>query len=192
MRHILLSVSILGILGGIPDPAQAQTDSVIFYSVADVWAAAIKGNPTQQIYRLKNGQLTDEYRAAKSYLLPQANLIFAGQDNLKLNVTPVPGELIGQPGKTLFLTLGKPYYYNAGLTVTENVFNWQAVFQSNISRENITLNSLQQAAYEQNLKASSAQYYFSGLIAASSLLISGRDLQLADSILSTVQGKYSQ
>lgn len=172
-------------------PAQ-RPDSITFHSVTEVWAAALRDNPTQHIYRMKNGQLTDDYRASRSYLLPQAGLGFSGQDNLKLNVTPVPGELINQPGKTLYLTFGKEYVYNAGLTVTENVFNWQSVFQSNIAKENITLNTLQQAAYEQNLKTASAQYYYSGLIAASSLQISGRDLQLADSILSTVRGRYGQ
>ncbi len=173
-------------------PPAAHADSIIFHSVTEVWAAAIRDNPTQRIYRLKNGQLTDDYRASKGYFLPQANLGFTGQNNLKLSVTPVPGELIGQPGKTLFLQFGKPYTYYAGLTVTENLFNWQLVFQTNIARQNITLNTLQQAAYEQNLKAASAQYYYSGLIAASSLEISGRDLQLADSILTTVRGRYSQ
>jgi outer membrane protein len=173
-------------------PAPTRPDSIVFHSVTEVWAAAVRDNPTQRIYRLKNGQLTDDYRAAKSYLLPQAGLAFTGQDNLKLSVTPVPGELIGQPGKTLYLTFGKEYIYNAGLTVSENVFNWQSVYQSNIAKENITLNSLQQAAYEQNLKTSTAQYYYSALIAASSLRISGRDLQLADSILTTVRGRYDQ
>lgn len=175
-----------------PAPPPGSPDSIVFHSVAEVWTAALRDNPTQRIYRLKNGQLTDEYKAAQSYLLPQAGLGFTGQDNLKLNVTPLPGELFGQPGKTLYPTFGKRYVYNTGLSVTENVFNWQAVFQSNIAKENITLNTLQQAAYEQALRTAAAQYYYSGLIAASSLQISGRDLQLADSILSTVTGRYNQ
>ena len=103
-----------------PSPSRAPSsptrpDSIVFHSVTEVWAAAVRDNPTQRIYRLKNGQLTDDYHAAKSYLLPQAGLAFTGQDNLKLSVTPVPGELIGQPGKTLYLTFGKEYIYNAGL-----------------------------------------------------------------------------
>jgi outer membrane protein len=171
---------------------QFACSQVIFRSVNDVWTAALKDNPTQNVYRLKTGQLTADYHAALSYLYPQIAGNFSGQDNMKLSVTPVPGELIGQPGKTLYLTFGKHYAYNAGLNATYTLFDWQNVFQSNISRENINLNSLQQKAYEQNLKASSAQYYFSGLIAASSIRISGRDLQLADSILSTVHNRYDQ
>lgn len=165
---------------------------IIFHSLSEVWTAALKDNPTQHIYSLKNGQLTDEYHAARSFLLPQIGGAFSGQDNLKLNVTPVPGELINQPGKTLYLTFGKHYVYNAGINATENVFNWQFVFQSNIARENITLNSLQQQAYEQNLKASTAQYYFSGLIAAAALRIADQDLRLADSILSAIRSRYTQ
>ena len=169
--------------------AQSQ---IVFHNITEVWTAALRDNPTQWIYRLKTGQLTDEYHAAQSYLLPQVGAGFSGQDNLKLSVTPVPGELIGQPGKTLYLTFGKHYIYNTGFTATENIFNWQSVFLININHENIALNNLQQAAYEQNLKASTAQFYYSGLIAASSLRISDHDLRLADSILSTVRGRYSQ
>jgi outer membrane protein len=171
------------------DCADAQ---IVFHSLPEVLSAALKNNPTQHIYRMKTGQLTYDYHASQSYLYPQVAGAFSGQDNLRLSVTPVPGAIINQPGKTLYLTFGKHYVYNAGLTATENLFNWQYVFQSNIAHENIALNNLQQQAYEQNLKASAAQFYFSGLIAASSIEISNRDLQLADSILTTVRNRYSQ
>jgi outer membrane protein TolC len=141
---------------------------------------------------MKTGQLTEDYKASLGNLLPQASLGISGQDNLKLSVTPVPGELIGQPGKTLYLTFGKQYIYNADLQVSQTIFNWQFVFQSRIAKENVALNSLQQAAYQQNLKVSSAQYYYEGLVASSSLRISNRDLILADSILSTVRDRYTQ
>lgn len=173
-------------------PATPIHAQVVFRSVNEVWTAALKDNPSQKVYRLKTGQLTADYHAALSYLYPQVAGNFSGQDNLKLSVTPVPGELIGQTGKTLYLTFGKHYVYNAGLNATYTLFDWQNIFLAYISRENINLNNLQQKAYEQNLKASSAQYYFSGLVAASSIRISGRDLQLADSILSTVRNRYDQ
>jgi len=165
---------------------------IIFHSVTEVWSAALRNNPTQRIYRMKTGQLTEDYNASLGNLLPQASLGISGQDNLKLSVTPVPGELIGQPGKTLYLTFGKQYIYNADLQVSQTIFNWQFVFQSRIAKENVALNSLQQAAYQQNLKVSAAQYYYEGLVAASSLRISNRDLILADSILSTVRDRYTQ
>jgi outer membrane protein TolC len=173
-------------------PAPPSPPTVIFHSVTDVWSAALRNNPTERIYRMKTGQLTEDYKASLGNLLPQASLGISGQDNLKLQVTPVPGELIGQPGKTLYLTFGKQYIYNADLQVSQTIFNWQYVFQSKIAKENVALNSLQQAAWQQNLKVSSAQYYYEGLVASSSLRISGRDLILADSILSTVRDRYTQ
>jgi outer membrane protein len=184
MRRILLASLAL-----LPVATHAQT---VFHSLPEVWDATLKNNPTQHIYRMKTGQLTAEYHADQSYLYPQISGNFSGQDNLKLSVTPVPGELINQPGKTLYLTFGKHYVYNAGVTATENLFNWQFVCLANEARENIDLNNLQQQAYEQNLKASTAQYYFAGLIASSSIQIANRDLQLADSILSTVRNRYTQ
>jgi outer membrane protein len=169
-----------------------QPPTLIFHSVTDIWSAALHNNPTERIYRMKTGQLTEDYNASLGNLLPQASLGISSQDNLKLQVTPVPGELIGQPGKTLYLTFGKQYIYNVDLQVSQTIFNWQYVFQSRIAKENVALNSLQQAAWQQNLRVSSAQYYYEGLVAASSLRISGRDLILADSILSTVRDRYTQ
>ena len=176
----------------IPPAGATPPGPIIFHSVTEVWSAALRNNPTQRIYRMKTGQLTEDYKASLGNLLPQASLGISGQDNLKLSVTPVPGELIGQPGKTLYLTFGKQYIYNADVQVSQTIFNWQFVFQSRIAKENIALNSLQQAAYQQNLKVSAAQYYYEGLVAASSLRISNRDLILADSILSTVRDRYTQ
>ena len=176
----------------IPPAGATPPGPIIFHSVTEVWSAALRNNPIQRIYRMKTGQLTEDYKASLGNLLPQASLGISGQDNLKLSVTPVPGELIGQPGKTLYLTFGKQYIYNADVQVSQTIFNWQFVFQSRIAKENVALNSLQQAAYQQNLKVSTAQYYYEGLVAASSLRISNRDLILADSILSTVRDRYTQ
>ncbi|HLI92048.1 MAG TPA: TolC family protein [Puia sp.] len=183
-RALFLAIFILWVSN-----AESQT---VFHSLSEVWSAAIKNNPNQHIYRLRTSQLTYEYRAAQSYLYPQISGAFSGTDNLKLNVTPVPGELIGQPGKTLYLTFGKHYVYNGGVIATENLFDWQYVFHSNIARENITLNNLQQEAYQQSLKASAAQYYFSSLVAAASLRIADFDLRVADSILSAIGSRYAQ
>jgi outer membrane protein len=165
---------------------------IVFHSVTDAWTAALKDNPTQKVYRLKTTQLTDEYKAEQSFLLPSVGAAFSGQDNMKLSVTPVPGELLNQPGKTLYLTFAKHYAYNAGFNTTETIFNWQSILLSGLARQNLRINDVQQKAYEQNLKTSTAQYYFTGLIAESSLRIATRDLQLADSILSTIRNRYDQ
>jgi outer membrane protein len=187
MQRTLVVLTILTLFT--PGSSNSQT---VFHSLPEAWDAALKNNPTQHIYQMKTGQLTAEYRADQSFLYPQVAANFSGQDNLKLSVTPVPGELIGQPGKTLYLTFGKHYVYNAGVAATENLFNWQFVCLVNEARDVINLNNVEHQAYEQNLKASTAQYYFSGLIAASSIRIANRDLQLADSILTTVKNRYSQ
>jgi outer membrane protein len=190
MQRTLTILTILTILTFFT-PGQTRSQTV-FHSLEEVLTAALRDNPTQHIYRLRTGQFTADYKAGQSYLYPQVAANFSGQDNLKLSVTPVPGAIINQPGKTLYLTFGKHYIYNAGVTATENLFNWQFVCLANEAREIINLNNVEQQAFEQNLKASTAQYYFSGLIAASSIRIANRDLQLADSILSTVKSRYSQ
>lgn len=158
----------------------------------DLWKIAIQNNPNQRVYALKREQLGYDYKTSENFYYPQASASFNGQDNLILPVTPVPGALAGQAGKTVYIPFGKHYTYNAGLTVTKDLFDWQTMLQSKIAKENIELNNNQQAAYTQTLKTQVGQYYFSALVAKASLMIAEKDLLISDSIYVAVKQKFDE
>ena len=157
-----------------------------------LWKIAIQNNPNQRVYALKREQLGYDYKTSESFYYPQAALGFNGQDNLILSVTPVPGVIFNQPGKTVYLQFGKHYTYGSGLTVSKDLFDWQAILQSKIARENIDLNNVQQEAFTQTLKTQLGQYYYTALVAKSSLSIAQKDLELADSIYNVMKDKFAQ
>ncbi len=157
----------------------------------DLWKIAIQNNPNQRVYALKREQLGYDYKTSESFYYPQAGLGFNGQDNLMQSVTPVPGIIFNKPG-TVYLQFGKHYTYNSGLTVTKDLFDWQAVFQSKIARENIELNNVQQDAYTQMLKTQVGQYYYTALVAKSSLSIAEKDLFVSDSIYTATKQKFDE
>lgn len=144
---------------------------------------SIKNNPTQAIYQQQVKQAKYNYQASRGFLYPNVNGSFNGQDNLHLAVTPIPGILINQPGTTYYAQFGKKFSYNTGLNVNENIFDWSAILQSAVAKNNIMLMELQQTAYIQSLKDQVAKLYFSIIIGKASMKLNDRDLALADSLV---------
>ena len=157
----------------------------------DLWKIALQNNPNQRVYGLKREQLGYDYKTSESFYYPQASLGFTGQDNLIQSVTPVPGIIFNKPG-TVYLQFGKHYTYGSGLTVTKDLFDWQAMLQSKIAKENIELNNDQQAAYTQTLKTQVGQYYFSALVAKAAVMIAEKDLAVSDSIYTAIKQKFDE
>src|ERR1700744_2002287 len=172
---IILLISIC-----LPAIALAQTDTIRFSSLADIINTAIAKNPTQAVYQLQIKQAQYNYKASKGFIYPSASAAFNGTDNLHLAVTPIPGILIGQPGTTFYAQFGKKYSYNTGVTLGQDIVDWQSIFQSEVAKGNVKLNKLQQDSYVQNLKEQVAKLYFSTLVAKASLRISRQDSVYAD------------
>jgi outer membrane protein len=172
--------------------AQQPVDTIHIDNLDMLWKLSIENNSSQKIYKLKNQQAKVDYNTSRAYLLPQISGSFSGQDNTKLATTPVPGELLGQPNTTQYLQFGNQFVYNTGVTISKSLFDWQAKVQSKIAKVNITLNSAQQSANEQNLKTQIAQSYFTLLVAKKAIEISENDLKISDSILLIIKQKLQQ
>lgn len=183
MKLLITGFLLLIMAFTIPANAQSKPDTVRLNSLPDVIAMAVAKNPTQAIYREQIRQAGLNHKASVGFLYPQASAGFNATDNLNLAVTPVPGELFGQPGKTIDAQFGKHYVYNTGITINQNIFDWTSVMQAKIAGNNIRLNQLQQDAYVQSLKEQVARYYFTALIAQSALAINSFDKKLGDSVV---------
>lgn len=165
-----------------PSYAQGSGDTLSINSLNDVIGVAIQHNPTQAVYKEQIRQAEYNFNASKGFLYPNASAAFSGTDNLHLPVTAVPGELIGQPDRTLYVQFGRKYVYSTGLSLSQSIFDWTSVMQAKIAKSNIALNELQQDAYVQSLREQVARLYFSALIAQAALKINQSDRLLADTL----------
>lgn len=172
--------------------AQTEQSQIVFTNLEQIWKIAFDNNSNLKVFEFKQQQANQDEKAARGLNLPQIGFSFAGQDNLKLSTTPVPGDLIGQPGKTVFLQFGKAYTYNAGLNVTQVIFDWQLRLQNQLAQETSKMVESQKAGFIQNLKIEIAKNYYSFLIAKASLEISKKDKILADSILQLTSTRFQQ
>jgi outer membrane protein len=173
-------------------PVSAVQDTVTLGSLSAAVSMALQHNPTQAVYLKQVRQGKYNYKASVGNLLPNASAGFAGTDNLYLAVTPLPGNLFGQPGKTIYAQFGKKYVYNTGLTVSESLFNWQTILATRIATNNLRLTESQLAGYEQSLREQVARTYFSVLIARVSLGILQSDSAAGDSLVTLSKQRLQQ
>lgn len=172
--------------------SQDITNVIKLNSLAEVLAKAVQNNPKQGVYLQRIKQASYNYKAAKGFLLPSASGTFNGTDNLSLGVTPVPGELIGQPGTTYYAQFGRKFNYNAGINLGQTIFDWQTILEIAIAKKNIELNQQDQNSFQQKLKEQVANVYLTTLVAKSSLAIANRDQALADSLVTVVKQRFQE
>ncbi len=92
--------------------------------------------------------------------LPQIDFSSTLEDKLKLSTTVMPGELMGQPGKTIALQMGTKYNLSAGITLNQKLFSpsfWVGLKAAKISEEMSQLT--QQKTTEQVLYNVGTAYY---------------------------------
>ncbi len=189
------SLIIWYLLLGFDTTAKAQTgpqDTIVIGSLSEALDRALRSNPTQAVYQQQIRQARYNYKATKGAFYPNAAGTFGGTDNLHLAVTPIPGELVGAPGTTYYAQFGKKYAYNAGITLTQNIVNWQAMLETKISENNVRLTESQQASYVQGLREQVARTYFSVLIAKASLKILALDQRVGDSLAALTRQRLSE
>src|SRR5260221_10032368 len=138
-KAIIMRSLIIGLLLLSTGAAVRAQDTILIASLSEALASALKNNPTQAVYQQQIRQARYNYKATKGAFYPNATGSLGGTDNLHLATTPIPGELVGAPGTTYYAQFGKQYAYNAGITLTQNIVNWQAVLETKVAEDNIRL-----------------------------------------------------
>ncbi len=163
-----------------------------FNSLDSVWQFALSNNKDYNTYQLQVKQAQEEKKIAQSYLYPTISTVASGQDNLELNVTPVPGDLIGRPGETVDMKFGKKYNYNVGLSFNYDILSWQKIFQGKMAQTNVLLKEASLDYFEQDLKEQIGHLYYAYLTSQKALKIGEYDVAIADTLLTLSEDRFRQ
>lgn len=163
-----------------------------FQSLEDVWSYALENNPDNEVYLLRIEKAMKDHKTANSYVYPKVNLALSGQYNNEIPPTPVPGEIFGMPGETVYTQFGQAYNYSRGLNISKSILDWQSIFQAKIAKSNVGLLKAEKALFEQNLKQQVAQVYYAALTAQEAVELAEEDLILSDSTLLLSLDKFQQ
>jgi len=172
--------------------AQNQQQTMKISSLQEACDYALKNNPDQKIYQLNIEKARTDFQTSESSLLPTIGGSFAGQINTKLPTTVVPGEIFGKPGQSMNVQFGQKYNYNAGISASKNVLDWQNRIQIKMAKNDMLTSDLQADAYQQNLKQQVALYYYSAIISQEALRTYQQNFTLADSTVALINQKLHQ
>ncbi len=163
-----------------------------FNSLEDVWMYALKNNSNNAVYQLQIEKAKKDKKIANSYLYPKIYFVTAGQYNAEIPETPIPGEIFGKPGETIFAQFGQTYNFSRGFTISKTFLDWQSRFQAKIAESNTSLAKAEKDLFEQNLKEQAAQIYYAVLTTQAAVDLSHKDLFLADSTLLLTSNRFQQ
>ncbi|MEO1054495.1 MAG: TolC family protein [Bacteroidota bacterium] len=193
MNRINWNISIwIAVAGMLVIPLTGAAQHTTLTSLDDAFKLALTSNVDYQNYILNQKKADLEYKQAKAYRLPNITGSFSGQRNIDLAVTPLPGEIFGQPEQTIEAQFGQEYNYNAGITISKNLLNREASLQSKISKLNAKLTAVEKDVFEELLKEQVSLYYYTGLVAKRAIEIGHQDLESAESIRQLSQHKFDQ
>jgi len=166
-------------------------DTLVIPNAEVLLKLGLKNNSNLKISKLKISQSSYDYKASNYFKTPQISGTFSSEDNLKLPTTAVPGALVGQPGKFINISFGKPFTNSMGISAVQSVMDWQRIFQSKIAYQNTQLLKAQEEQSIQNLKLQILQTYYAIITSHSAIKISKKDLQLSDSIVKIIEYKLN-
>lgn len=188
MNKLLMVCGILLILTNPVD----LNGQIVFHSLDEIWTYAKEKNPDNSVYQLQVEKAVKDQRIANSSFYPKINAGFTGQYNIAIAETPLPGEIVGKPGETVFARFGQEYSYNGGMSISKTLLDWQSIFQSKIAKSNTQLKQTEKALFEQTLREQVAQVYYATLIAQSAVNNAKEDLTLADSVLQIASDRFRE
>ena len=190
--RIYKSITLLLFLSIFTLNSQNQSSTITLSSFEETWNYALKNNPDQKSYLLNIEKAKADKITSQSFLWPSINGSFSGQYNIELPTTPIPGEIIGKPGTTIYAQFGQKFNYSTGIMVNKEILNWQNYMQLKLAENNILTTQLQIDAYKQSLKQQVALFYFTTAIAQEALVTNRRNLSDADSIVILTKQKQEQ
>ncbi|OJU52458.1 MAG: hypothetical protein BGN96_07245 [Bacteroidales bacterium 45-6] len=172
--------------------AFAGNAQIVLRSADDARNLALKSNAGYRVQQLKTVQAKQNKRAANAFLFPNISAGASGQYNIHVQETPVPGELVGKPGETVFLKFGKDYNYTAGINVNYTLMNWTSVFESKTASAQVNLQQANESYYAQQLKQQAVQAYYAVVVSQQAIGIWTQNVAVADSIASLTNKKFQE
>lgn len=190
LRFCQRSVLILLVMAGITD---LQAQEVTINSHQEAYNLALEQNLDLKNLLLNEQHAELEYKRNKNLKKPTINGTFSGQRNLDLATTPLPAEIFGgTPGTTIDTQFGQEYNFNAGITITKQLFDRKAKLNSRIAKLNTERSRLDKAVYEELLYEKIFLYYYTALIATKAIELGESDLRSASQITALTKEKNEQ
>lgn len=128
--------------------------------------------------------LTDEKRnEARSGYLPQVSGSIQVMDNLKLQTSILPGELIGQPGTQVPVQFGTKYNTSAGIDAKQVIYDQSLIYGMKLTEKSTKVSEINARKTEEQLIYDIASAYYAAQVSFTQKELVKSNLIQVDSLL---------
>lgn len=134
---------------------------------------------------------TNEKRTeTRSEYLPQVNGSVSVQDNLKLQTSILPGELIGQPGTQVPVQFGTKFNTSAGIDAKQVIYDQSLIYAMKLTRQSTKVSEINARKTEEQLIYDIASAYYSAQISFTQKQLVESNLAQIDSLYKITQIQF--
>ena len=138
----------------------AQQGEVTTLSLKDCVSRAVEMNVNVSQAELAREKSAHKTAETLANLLPQVDASGSFQDNTKMPVTMLPGEIIGQPGTTVPVTMGQKYNTTANISANVTLYNQTVLTALKLSKKGEYAATLGVEKAEEEISKEVAKLYF--------------------------------
>jgi len=133
--------------------------------------------------KLEVDRINEKRAETRAEYLPQVNGTVSVQDNLKLQTSILPGELIGQPGTQVPVQFGTKFNTSAGIDAKQVIYDQSLIYSMKLTRQSTKVSEINARKTEEQLIYDIASAYYAAQI-------SFTQKQLVESNLSQIDSLY--
>ena len=171
----------------------ASDGQVTFRSLEDVWKYADAHNITIRTVKYELDKSVYATKQSYSALLPQVNATGSYTDNLSLQTTLIPADLLGgPPGSYRTLQFGQQFVYAGGVSAQMNVLNLQNVYNARMAKQTEEMNKDSLANVRKSVYQQLATQYYSYLLMQEAARLADETASIADSVYQSTNSKFKE
>lgn len=171
--------------------AHISYGQAIFTSLEDVWKYADHNNISIRTTRYELDKSVQAKNLAYSNLLPQVSATGSYTDNIALQTTLIPANLLGgPPGSYKTLQFGEQFVYAGGIGAQMNVLNLQNIYNARIAKQTAEMNKDSLASTRRYVYQQLAIQFYSFLLMQEAAALADQTAMIADSTYQSANNKF--
>lgn len=133
--------------------------------------------------QLEIDRTTEKKNETRAGYLPQVNGNIQMTDNLKLQTSILPGELIGQPGTQVAVQFGTKYNTSAGLDASQVIYDQSLIYSMKLTKQSTKVSEINARKTEEQLIYDIASAYYAAQVSLTQKKLIESNLAQVDTLL---------
>lgn len=140
--------------------------------------------------KLEIDRTSEKRNETRAEYLPQVNGSIQIQDNLKLQTSILPGEIIGQPGTQVAVQFGTKYNTSAGIDARQVIYDQSLIYAMKLTKQSTKVSEINARKTEEQLIYDIASAYYAAQVSLTQKKLVESNLAQVDSLLKITQIQF--